>query len=467
MRLLILAIAALSLWANSAYAQFGRLGAGGGNRSGTSVPYLTTNNGFPRLQTALKNPANQIVPCFGESSGAAGWGAFYNASVTGSDERSGSMCSQVAFQLRMMGYNVRTNSVSGNANTGTTAGTGAAAAAAYAGYDKRVSPGTWITGANATTACNFSVSTAGFNGNIAFGGCAWNSVDNVSSFTFTPQDTANYPSNTGNADASGTDTLDVWWLSLNGALAGTLSIDNGGTACGTINTGGTGTLFSINKTTITCASPGTLWHVKASAGTSYFYMLNARLSTAPEISLINMGFAGATTTLWLNNGPDSATTVLATIAALNPVGAIFQDVGNNIGQGISTGTTQTQTSTIISTLQATADVLLVTTNPQKPAATVGGGASPYDTQQSYVTAQINAANSNKAAYFDWFKLQCGTITGTGGSATASKACWNGQGTGFNAINAGGAADPDHQGVAAYSAQGVYEAMAIRPPVPLN
>jgi hypothetical protein len=437
--------------------------------SGFPPPYVTLNAGFSRLQTALQNPAGQYLVCGGEST-FAGYGTFFNASLFGSDERSGTACAQIAFQFRKLGYNVRTNNLAGNANVQTSGQTGAQAAATYATYDRRVNPGTWAVGTGAPNGCAFNLTSAGGGGpsGPGPGGCPWISTDNSSPFTFTPQDTTWYPSNTGNAASGGTDTLEVWYLSSNGFFAGTLSINNGGSTCGTINTA-LGTTLTLQKATITCASPGTAWRITAIVGVTYLQMLNAKLSTAPEISLFNVSFVGATTYLFLNTAPSGTGTIASMIASLNPVGAFFQLGGNDISNSgsISTSQTQTNMSSIISALTPTADFMMVTTNPQQPAASVGSGKSPYDTQQSYVTALVGAANANNAAFFDWFKYQCGTITGSGGSAVASKGCWADQGTGWNAQNATNAADPDHQSIAAYSTEASTIVSAARPQVAIN
>ena len=418
---------------------------------GTITPYVTVGAGFPRLQAALTNPANQIVPCFGEST-PAGLGSFYQTpTLNGAgDSLSGSFCNQVAIQLRQLGYNVRSNSFFGNGNVG-------ANAAAAVARDTRMSAGTWVVGSSGPSVPCSTVLDGTFN--IGPGGCYWNNTDNTSPLTFTPADTATYPQNT----AYPTDAIDVWTFNIAFGVGGILTVDNGGTACGTINLGTlSGGGFTYTRSTITCPSAGTVWHFVATTGTDYISGARAYNSAKPEVSIVNMSIAGALLSWWLqSNGTLTVPRpVINQIADMNPVAAIFQDLGNDISAGTATGTVTSQTSTIISTLQPTADFLLITFNPQQPDTTVNNGKSPYTTQASYVTAQMAGATAQNAAIFNWWKYLCGSATG---NTTATKDCWQaGQGGGWNAQNAGNTADPDHQGGIAYATEAAQIVQAIRP-----
>lgn len=296
-----------------------------------------------------------------------------------------------------------------------------------------------------------------FNGGV--GGCYWQSADNSSALTFTPADTASsYPSNI----TYPTDTMEIWTLNIPG-VTGDLTINNGGSTCGVIHTASLGS-FTWTKSTVTCSGTGTVWSITATTGTaSFFNMLNVKNSTIPEISMMNMSVAGAVNNYWLQTTPHGAT-VVGEIASLNPVAAIYQDLGNDMEASTPLANITSQTEAVMTALQGTADFLLILSNPQKPATTVTGGDSPYDYQETYVAAQIAAANANRPMYFNWWKYLCGTATG---HLTATKACWNaGMGQGWNG-SIYTTADPDHQSVAAYATEASYVALALKPPLPIN
>lgn len=206
-----------------------------------------------------------------------------------------------------------------------------------------------------------------------------------------------------------------------------------------------------------------MWSIVATSGTNFFNILNVKNSAIPEVSMMNMSSAGAVNNYWLQT-PAHGGTIAGGIASLNPVAAIYQDLGNDMGAGTSLANITSQTEAIMTALQGTADFLLILSNPQQPANTVTGGTSPYDYQETYVTAQIAAANANHAANFNWWKYLCGAATG---HLTATKDCWNaGMGQAWNgAIN--GTADPDHQSVAAYATEASMISLALRPPVVLQ
>ena len=425
------------------YAQFAIVSA----PAGAVVPYVSPGKGFPRLQAALQNPAGQYIACFGEST-PDGFLSLFGAN----DGRSASLCHQIAAQFRQMGYNIRSNSMVGNGNAGTNVQS--------KNFDTRINAGTWVSGTDGLGSAP-CVSAIGAGFNAGPGGCYWQSVDNVSAFTFTPADTAtSYPSNI----TYPTDTLEVWTLNVAFGVSGVLTINNGGASCGTINSaslaaGG----FTWTKSIITCSGTGTVWSITSTSGSNFFNILNAKNSAIPEVSMLNMSSAGAVNNYWLQVATQGGT-IISMIASLNPVAAIYQDLGNYISAGTSLANITSQTESIMTALQGTADFMLILSNPQQPANTVTGGSSPYDYQETYVTAQIAAANANNSAYFNWWKYLCGTATG---HLTATKDCWQaGMGQGTNGVF-GGTADPDHQSGIAYGWEAMMVTLAIRPPAVLQ
>jgi hypothetical protein len=408
---------------------------GQSSSSGTAlIPNYIANGGLPHWQACrakvLAEAGNCKIMVIGESTPAGGV-AFFGADVA--DQRAGAWPSQLSTVLRQFyNLNARSNSIAGDSGLG---------AAMYATDDTRVTLNDWTVFESGACIGTFSV-----------GSCPWQTTKSDANFVFQPGDTGTFPSNFPVV----TDTLEIWSLAI-GGYSGTITVNvNGGSTLATISTGASNA-FQHTIVTTGAAPADNAWNIVCSTPNRrgcLFQVLLARNSTVSEVSIINAGWAGATVGDWTARTGNPQDPLLA-IEAIAPDLCIIQDDGNDILHGTNLEVFLSNKEAIVSACQMSGDALILTSQPQSQAT------NTYDVQQKYISADYAAATAKNVPILDWFKMMCGTVSGTGGSAIASKDCWQaGMGSAWNGAWNGARADPVHQSVSAYSVLAVLLAQIL-------
>jgi lysophospholipase L1-like esterase len=428
-------------------------GAGGA----TPITNYTANGGLLHWRScfnstnygACNTPGHPVIAVIGESTPAGGI-CLYGI-ISAESERSCAWPTQLAAVLRSpYGLNARSSSIAGSSNAGLMA--------AVKNNDTRITAvGSW------TVIGGSSISPAGCVSapNCSMGAGSFTNATLNDAFSFLPTDATFYPSSSPIL----TDTLDIYSLGGNAGF-GTITVDVGGSALATIVPTGSGSGNYVKTTVTTGVSPANnTWNIKvtsAGADGAYFDAIVARNSTVNEIEIINGGWSGSTVSNW------NCCVALATLELMTPDLTLIQLQGNDQAQGTSIADYESGLTSMVQAGKTTGDVIIVTSQVQQPTSACANGPSSectYDYQQSFTTAEYTVASAQNVPIFDFFKGQCGTVTGTGtsslcnitplvgGSTTSISAGWplninlGWNGGSYN----GAAADTVHESALAYNA----------------
>jgi len=135
---------------------------------------------------------------------------------------------------------------------------------------------------------------------------------------------------------------------------------------------------------------------------------------------------------------------------------LIQLQGNDQAAGTSISAYEAGLTTMVRAAKTTGDVLIITSQTQRPTSSCAGGPSgecTYDYQQSFTNAEYTVAAAQNVALFDFFKGECGTVRGTGTGSTCSNGGWSQNiNYGWNGTSLDrAAADAAHLSVAGYNA----------------
>jgi lysophospholipase L1-like esterase len=443
----------------------GMISGGCGGGGGITTPNFTANAGLPHWRSCLNStnysacntPGHPTIAVIGESTPGGGICLYGLTSAT--SERSCAWPSQLAAALRNpYGLNARPSSVAGSSNIGLMA--------AVQNNDTRiVTAGAWtVIGGSSTAPAGCVAATT-----CSMGAGVFNDATLNDAFEFLPTDATFYPSSSPIL----TDTLDIYTLG-GSTNFGTITVDVGGAALATIVPTGSGAGHYFKTTATTGVSPANnTWNVKITNGSSFggfWDAIVARNSTVNEIEIINGGWAGATVGNWTCciSADTGSPLPLQTLEAMTPDLTLIQLQGNDQGQGTSIANYESGLTTMVQAAKTTGDVMIVTSQVQQPTSACTNGPSSectYDYQQSFTTAEYTVASAQNVPIFDFFKGQCGTVTGTGtsslcnitpivgGSSTSIASGWPlNINLGWNGGSYdGAAANADHESALAYNA----------------
>ena len=188
------------------------------------------------------------------------------------------------------------------------------------------------------------------------------------------------------------DTAIIWWRDGASGRNYTWAVD-GGSATGVNSSGVT----QLVRTTVALGSPAA--HALAIAwalGSITIEGVHAYNSTlGREISLLNWGICGATSTS-LNNNTDSALGRLNVINTVKPPGVLYEGgLINSWRTSISVATTKSDMTTFVQTVRTNGGDPILVTPVFDPGATGNAGI-----QDQYVTAMYQVAQEQNCALFD-------------------------------------------------------------------
>lgn len=199
------------------------------------------------------------------------------------------------------------------------------------------------------------------------------------------------------------DSFDVYYLT--GPGLGSITIT--GTGGGTTTVNCVGASMAIGKTTVTCASAGTGNAVTITnpSGLVYITGVESFLSTSKYVRVGNAGKGGARTDIWSNAPYNPQWGSLAHITAYAPDLTIIQLGINDAGASFSAATYQGYYTPIITTAQASGDVIIASFAPSS--------GSPYTTYEPlYLPVLSSLAQTYSAPYVDiWTRWQSTWQTG--------------------------------------------------------
>ena len=337
------------------------------------VKYFTGNdtygrnpNSLKRFRTALAGTltgaSRTRILCIGDST-TFGVGSNGHNGAGGGDMQPTSYPTMLASVLSTMGYPANAHSIAGM-------GSGS--------FESRFTNDGRFTVGN-----SWSLYTAG-NGQT-LGGCMALATTGTNALSFTPSGQC--------------DSFKIWGIkySANGTLSAKI---NAGTAT-THSFAGTPT--GIDSFTITgTLGANTLNLTWSSGGTTYVSAIEAWNSALPQICITNAGWPGAKVAdISANSGGDSGSTYNPVQLALAYAPDLYiVSIGiNDWTANTDINTWVSQLTTFVTTIQATADVILVSPAPSATSA------ASVDTQNKYVQAMKKIASDHGCVFVDnWGRL---------------------------------------------------------------